>query len=169
MRIKKIIALLMCLVMALPLFGCSFIENAVDRFKNDPKKQEKADAEQIFEYLKEEDIDSLCELFSPEVRKTHSLKSEWKYFFKKLDGNVVSYKKLQYQNEGYGVDKDGEVYDSHFSVNYSGVKTDNGTVYKQFGFYHVRVNKNDPDSEGLQVFTMQIPDTGEWITVGGEY
>ena len=46
------------------------------------------------------------------------------------------------------------------------MKTDKGTVYKQFGYQHIRVSKNEPDSVGLLTFTMQDPDTGEWTTVG---
>ena len=65
-------------------------------------------------------------------------------------------------------DKNGEVCDSHISVNYAGAQTDNGTVYEEFGYYHVKASKEDPDSVGITVFTMKDPDTGNWITVGGE-
>ena len=168
MRIKKVLALMMSLVLAFPMFGCTFIDRAVKAYEDDPKRDEKEYAEQVFEYLKNEDIDSLCELFAPEVSVEHSLESEWKYFFDHVDGNIVSYKGLKYPGEGIGKDQDGEVYDSHISVNYSEVKTDNGTVYEEFGYYHVKVNRDDPDSVGLVLFTMQDPDTGNWITVGGE-
>lgn len=165
---KRITALLMSLVMLFSLSGCQIVDNVAKSIKDDPKNGEKEYAEQVFEYLKNEDIDSLCELFAPEVSVEHSLESEWKYFFDHVDGNIVSYKGLKYPGEGIGKDQDGEVYDSHISVNYSGVKTDNGTVYEEFGYYHVKVNRDDPDSVGLVVFTMQDPDTGNWITVGGE-
>ncbi|WP_034450330.1 DUF5104 domain-containing protein [Butyrivibrio sp. AE2032] len=167
-NIKRLTAILMCAVMALSVCSCSFVERVVDKVKNDPKKLEKADAEQIFEYLKNEDIESLCALFSPEVKKHHNLELEWEIFFDNLDGNLVSYKSLSYPGEGGSTDKNGEVIDSHISVNYNGVTTDTGTQYKEFGYYHVRVNRNDPDSEGLTVFTMQLPVSGNWISVGGE-
>jgi hypothetical protein len=165
---KRFTALLMSLVMLFPLSGCQIVDNVSKSIKDDPKNGEKEYAEQVFEYLKNEDIDSLCELFAPEVSVEHSLESEWKYFFDHVDGNIVSYKGLKYPGEGIGKDQDGEVYDSHISVNYSEVKTDNGTVYEEFGYYHVKVNRDDPDSVGLVLFTMQDPDTGNWITVGGE-
>ncbi len=60
--IKRISAIVLCALMSFQIFGCALIKNA----KNDPKKLEKPDAEQIFEYIKNEDIDSLCDLFSPE-------------------------------------------------------------------------------------------------------
>lgn len=168
MRIKKHVALFMSLVMLFSLSGCQIVDNAVKTIKDDPKYGEKEYAEQVFEYLKNEDIDSLCELFAPDVRAEHSLESEWKNFFNHMDGKIVSYEGLQYPGEGLGKDKDGKVYDSHISVNYAGAKTDNGIVYEEFGYYHVKVSSDDPDSVGLIVFTMQDPDTGNWITVGGE-
>lgn len=167
MRIKKVLALMMSLVLAFSVFGCSLVGRALKAHEDDPKTGEKEYAEQVFEYIKNEDIDSLCELFAPEVSENHSVRAEWKYFFSHLDGKVVSYKSISYQNEGLGKNG-GEVYDSHISVNFKGVKTDKGTVYDQFGYYHVKVNSNDPDSEGMQVFTMQDPETGNWTTVGGE-
>ena len=162
MRIKRFGALVLCVLMALQLFGCALIKN----IKNDPKNLEKPDAEKIFEYIKDEDIDSLCELFSPEVKKNHDLEKEWEEFFEKMDGKAVSYDKIKFMNEGVGTDKDGEVYKMHVGINYNNVKTDKGTVYKEFGYQHIRVSKSDPDSEGLLTFTMKDPDTGEWTTVG---
>ena len=166
MRIKKHVALFMSLVMLFSLSGCQIVDNAVKTIKDDPKYGEKEYAEQVFEYLKNEDIDSLCGLFAPEVSADHSLKSEWKYFFDHVDGKIVSYKSLRYPNEGQGNDKDGEVYDSHISVDYVGVRTDNGTVYEIFGYFHVKVSRDDPDSVGMTVFSMQDPETGNWISVG---
>jgi hypothetical protein len=54
----------------------------------------------------------------------------------------------------------------HISVNYDSMKTDKGTVYKNFGYYRERVLRDDPEAEGLSTFTMQDPGTGDWITVG---
>lgn len=168
MRIKKVLALMMSLVLVFPLFGCTFIERAVKAYEDDPKRDEKEYAEQVFEYLKNEDIDSLCELFAPEVSEDHSVRAEWKNFFSHLDGKAVSYKSISYPNEGLEKDQNGEICDSHISVNFNGVKTDKGTVYEEFGYYRVKVSSNDPDSEGMHVFTLKDPETGEWLTVGGE-
>ena len=165
MNRRKIMALLMSLVMLFSMSGCQMVERVVKTINDDPKHGEKEYAEQLFEYLKNEDIDSLCELFAPYVSDEHSLKSEWKYFFDHIDGKIVSYKSLKYPGEGSGADN-GEVYESHISVTYVGAKTDNGTVYEEFGYYHVKVNRDDPDSVGLIVFTAKDPDTGNWITVG---
>ena len=101
-----------------------------------------------------------------EVKKEHDLEKEWEEFFDKMDGKADSYKKLSFPNEGVGTDKDGEVYKMHISVNYDSMKTDKGTVYKNFGYYRERVLRDDPEAEGLSTFTMQDPGTGDWITVG---
>ncbi len=161
-NIKRVSALVLCVFMSFQIFGCALMKIT----QNDPKKLEKPDAEQIFEYIKNEDTDSLCALFSPEVKKSHDLEKEWQEFFERMDGKAESYKSISYPNEGVGKDKDGEVYKMHISVNYNDVKTANGTVYKEFGYYRVRVNKSDPEAEGLSTFTMQDPGTGDWITVG---
>ena len=100
------------------------------------------------------------------MKKNHDLEKEWEDFFEKMDGKAVSYKKISFPNEGVGKDENGEVYKMHVAVNYNNLKTDKGTVYKQFGYQHIRVSKSDPDSVGLLTFTMQDPDTGEWTTVG---
>lgn len=161
-NIKRVSALVLCVFMSFQIFGCALLKNV----QNDPKKLERPDAEQIFEYIKNEDIGSLCGLFSPEVKKSHDLEKEWQEFFERMDGKAESYKSISYPNEGVGKDKDGEVYKMHISVNYNDVKTANGTVYKEFGYYRVRVSKSEPETEGLTTFTMKDPDTGEWITVG---
>lgn len=168
MNMRKAISLLTVILIAFSLFGCSFINRINKTVQEDPKRIEKENAVQIFEYLKNEDIESLSGLFSKEAEAKHSIRSEWESFFKRVDGKIVSYKSIRYPAEGSGKDKNGEVYDSHISVNYVDVTTDNGTVYKEFGYYRVQVSKNDPDSVGLSVFSMKDPKTGEWITVGGE-
>ena len=161
-NIKRVSALVLCVLMSFQIFGCALLKNV----QNDPKKLEKPDAEQIFEYIKNEDIGSLCGLFSQKVKKEHDLEKEWEEFFDKMDGKADSYKKLSFPNEGVGTDKDGEVYKMHISVNYDSMKTDKGTVYENFGYYRERVLRDDPEAEGLSTFTMQDPGTGDWITVG---
>lgn len=168
MRLRKEISLFLCLAAAFAVFGCDLAARGKKAYEQDPKRIEKENAEKIFEYLKNEDIDSLCELFSKESQKHHNIRNEWESFFRHVDGKIVSYKSISYPNEGLEKDGNGEVNDSHISVNYAGVTTGNGTVYKEFGYYRVQVSKKDPDSEGLSVFTMKDPVSGEWITVGGE-
>ena len=157
------------LMLALTLFlsGCG---STADLERTNPKKLAKKEAEEIFEYIKAEDIDSLVALFSNDVKKTHDLKEEWKTFFEELDGKAVSYESISFPGEGMGVDKDGNIYDSHLTINYNNVKTDSGTTYTEFGYYQTRIDTAHPDREGINVFTFQIVDKegnkGEFFTVG---
>ena len=80
MNHRRIMALLVSLIMLFSLSGCQVVDNAVKSINDDPKNGEKEYAEQVFEYLKNEDIGSLCELFAPDVRAEHDLESEWKSF-----------------------------------------------------------------------------------------
>ncbi|MCR5543511.1 MAG: DUF5104 domain-containing protein [Eubacterium sp.] len=161
-------AIIMMLVLLLMLLsGCG---STADLERTNPKKLAKKEAEEIFEYIKAEDINSLVALFSHDVQKTHNLKEEWKNFFEKLDGKAISYESVSFPGEGMGVDKDGNIYDSHLSINYNNVKTDNGTTYTEFGYFQTRIDTAHPDREGINVFTFQMVDKdgnkGEYITVG---
>ena len=54
-NIKRVSALVLCVFMSFQIFGCALMKIT----QNDPKKLERPDAEQIFEYIKNEDIGSL--------------------------------------------------------------------------------------------------------------
>ena len=136
-----------------------------------PKKLARKEAEQIFEYLKNEDIASLTALFSQDAKDNHDLEKEWKDFFSRIDGKFTGYGGISFPGEGMGVDKEGVIYDSHLSINYNDSVTDTGAVYTQIGYYQTRINTADPRIEGINIFTVMIPgkdgEKGEYITVGG--
>lgn len=154
-----IISITLILAFILNLTGCS-------RFVSD-KHLVKKEAEEIFRMLQDEDIEGLSAKFSKDSRKYHNIEMEWESFFKQLDGKLVSYSGISFPGEGTGVDKDGTVYESHLSVQYNNVKTDTGTVYKAFGYHQTRTDTKTPALEGINVFTMKLPDTGDYISVGG--
>lgn len=147
--------------------GCSkFIED-MNSERYGAKRLAKKEAEEIFKMLKEEDVEGLSALFSEDSRIEHSIETEWKLFFERLDGKVVSYSGISFPGEGMGVDENGVIYDSHLSINYNNVKTDTGTVYKEFGYYQTRIDTRNPDLEGINVFVAKHPDTNTYIDVGG--
>lgn len=84
--------------------------------RNYPLKLAREEAEEIFKYLQNKDIDSLTALFSEKVKSSHDIKAEWEEFFNKIDGNIVSYDGLSFPGEGMGIDKENVVFDSHLSV-----------------------------------------------------
>lgn len=157
--VSGIISVALILAVILNFSGCS-------RFVSD-KHLVKKEAEEIFRMLQDEDIEGLSAKFSKDSRKYHNIEMEWESFFKQLDGKLVSYSGISFPGEGKGVDKDGTVYESHLSVNFKNVKTDTGTVYKDFGYYQTRIDTRNPDLQGINVFTMKDPETGTYYNVGG--
>ena len=154
-----IISITLILAFILNLTGCG-------RFESD-KHLVKKEAEEIFRMLQDEDIEGLSAKFSKDSRKYHNIEMEWELFFKQLDGKLVSYSGISFPGEGTGVDKDGTVYESHYTVEFKNVKTDKGTVYQSFGYYLTRTDTKEPELEGIDVFSMKHPGTGEYVTVGG--
>ena len=162
-----IISITLVLAILLSFTDCSkFIED-MNSERYGAKRLAKKEAEEIFRMLQEEDIEGLSALFSEDSRKYHNIEMEWELFFDRLDGKVVSYSGISFPGEGMGVDKDGVIYDSHLSINFKNVKTDTGTVYKEFGYYQTRIDTRNPELEGINVFTAQIPGTNTFIDVGG--
>lgn len=162
-----IISITLVLAILLCFTGCSkFIED-MNSERYGAKRLAKKEAEEIFRMLQEEDIEGLSALFSEDSRKYHNIEMEWELFFDRLDGKVVSYSGISFPGEGMGVDKDGVIYDSHLSINFKNVKTDTGMVYKEFGYYQTRIDTRNPELEGINVFTAQIPGTNTFIDVGG--
>ena len=157
--VSGIISVALILAVILNFTGCS-------RFESD-KHLVKKEAEEIFRMLQDEDIEGLSAKFSKDSRKYHNIEMEWESFFKQLDGKLVSYSGISFPGEGTGVDKDGTVYESHYTVEFKNVKTDKGTVYQSFGYYLTRTDTKEPDLEGICVFSMKHPGTGEYVTVGG--
>ena len=164
MKNKKLLRLILLCILVGLLCGCGSTSTA-DLERRNPKKLARKEADEIFEYIKAEDIPSLVDYFSQDVKDTHDLEQEWKVFFEKLDGKVVSYDSVSFPGEGMGVDKDGNIYDSHLSINYNKVKTDTGAVYDQFGYYQTRIDTKKPDREGVNLFTVQL-ENKEFYTVG---
>ena len=147
--------------------GCSRINADRNSERYGAKNLAKKEAEEIFKMLQEEDIEGLSARFSKDSRKYHNIEMEWESFFKHIDGKLVSYSGISFPGEGMGVDKEGVIYDSHLSVNFKNVKTDKGTVYKEFGYYQTRIDTRNPELVGINVFTMKDPESGTFINVGG--
>ena len=154
-----IVIVMLIIAVILNFTGCS-------RFVSD-KRLAKKEAEENFRMLQDEDIEGLSSKFSEDSRKYHNIEMEWELFFKHIDGKVVSCSGISFPGEGKGVDKDGTVYESHLSINFKNVKTDTGTVYKDFGYYQTRIDTRNPDLQGINVFTMKDPETGTYYNVGG--
>ena len=125
--------------------------------KYDPKRLAKDEAEEIFEYLKAKDIDKLTALFSKSAGSEQGLKNEWEKFFESIDGNIESYKSLDFPGEGITIDKNGEITDPHLDIEYKKVTTDKGAEY-EIGYYQTRKYPKNTDIEGINLFFVYIYD-----------
>lgn len=156
-KIKNAISIMLIISM---LSGCGMtgvFESKSDGFyeRHDPKKLAAKEADTVFEYLKNEDIDSLIELFSDDVKSSHDLEAEWQAFFDHIDGNIESYDGLSFPGEGMNIDKDGEIYDSHLTVRFNNVVTSNNKTYVAISYYQRRIYKEEPSSEGINIFSIK--------------
>ena len=163
---RGIISITLIIAVLFSFTGCRILEDRNSE-RYGAKNLAKKEAEEIFKMLQEEDIEGLSARFSKDSRKYHNIEMEWESFFKHIDGKLVSYSGISFPGEGMGVDKEGVIYDSHLSVNFKNVKTDKGTVYKEFGYYQTRIDTRNPELVGINVFTMKDPESGTFINVGG--
>ena len=165
--VSSIISITLIFAVLFSFTGCSkFIED-LNSERYGAKRLAKKEAEEIFKMIQEEDIEGLSALFSEDSRTYHNIEMEWELFFEHMDGHVVSYSGISFPGEGMGVDKDGNIYDSHLSVNFKNVKTDTGVVYKEFGYYQTRIDTRNPELEGINVFVAQVKGSDTYIDVGG--
>ncbi len=145
------------------------VESAIDSKseeyleKYDPKSLAKDEAEEIFEYLKAKDIDKLTALFSKSAGSEEGLKNQWKKFFESIDGNIESYKSLDFPGEGMTIDKNGEITDSHLDIEYKKVTTDKGAEY-EIGYYQTRKYPKNTDIEGINLFCINYRDEKGLLT-----
>lgn len=149
--IKKGIAIVLSLTMLASVASCSELH---------PANKAKREAKKIFKYLKNEDTKKLNKLFSDDVRLTHDLDDEWDVFFDSIDGNIVSYGRIQSQGEGGRYDW-GKVTYSDIVISIEDVKTDTGMVYNSISYYQIRVDKQHPEREGISLFSLEIPSDNE--------
>lgn len=89
-----------------------------------------------------------------------NLDDEWEAFFDSIDGNIVSYGKIQSGGEEVYYDY-GRVTYSQIVINITDVKTDTGMVYDSISYSQTRVNKKHPEREGIGLFCLQIPSDNE--------
>lgn len=151
------------------LSGCGHYDASEDNVKDNstksssrlyeyhPENNAKKEAEMYFEYLKEKNIQSLIDLFSSKVQKSHNLRKEWNEFFETIDGNIASYEKITYLGEEVRVDNFRVSY-SDIVIRFENVKTDRGELYKRIDYRQLRVDVNHPEAEGISVFSISIPD-----------
>ena len=133
-------------------------------------KETKEEAEQLFEYLKNEDIENLSSLFCQKKRDEHDLKNECEEFFEELDDKFVSYEKLETmvtQRTCYH----GEIELMVVSVKFKNITMQSGKTYEEINYYTDTRNTNRPEKEGIGALGLIIGENEDgWIqlTIGVE-
>ena len=107
----------------------------------------------FFEYLKNEDIESLSNLFSKNKKDTHNLNEEWKSFFEEIDGKITDYDKMAFTETLKNVSK-GEITYLVIQAEFKNVKTDTGQVYSEMEYSKIIKSNHDNSSEGIATFTL---------------
>ena len=152
MRQKKnrFLCLIVVLLFTLSVSGCYFLQYSKLR------RNEIRSAKEFFEYLKDEDIDSLVDLFSDEVQDTCDLEEEWEEFFDVIDGNIESYDRLRVTYSEQFID-DGNITRCLLEVVFLDVTTDEGEEYDRLE-YHTFVVHSDRDKLGITVVSLEDDD-----------
>ena len=129
-------------------------------------KTAKEDGKQFFEYLKEEDIQSLSDLFSENEKNKYDLKKEWKAFFEQIDGNFVSYDEMSFD------ENQRTFYDNQLSkligyVEFTNIKTSTGHIYEKMGYSIILKYSYDSKEEGVSGFSLrkERDENGELVMI----
>ena len=111
-------------------------------------KEAKEEAEQIFDYLKEEDISSLSSLFSENQRKNYDLEKEWKTFFEQINSKIIDYETIDVFESQRTFSDDNLSY-LLLRIEFKNVKTDSGQIYKKIRYSKTARCISDSDKEGV--------------------
>ena len=154
---KKGLSLIICVLFAGSVCGCYIGADAKLR------RREHKTALKLFEYIQDEDIDSLVEMFAEDTADHHDLEQEWEDFFDEVDGDIESYGRLQVSVVEEWVD-DWKTTRAMLQVTFSDVTTDEGTVYDELCYTSYAVH-SDPDMVGINV--LELSSDNDDIIVGG--
>lgn len=155
--LKKALSLIVCVLFAGSVCGCYIGSGAKYR------RKEHRTALKVFEYIQDEDIDSLVELFSEDAADRHDLEQEWEDFFDAVDGDIESYDRLQISVSEERVDR-GEITRIHLQVRFRDVTTDEGAEYDELVYMTYPVHS---DSDYLGITVLELISDDDEIVVGG--
>ena len=107
-------------------------------------------ANQVYEALKEKDIESIKKVFAPCIAEKYDLDKEIKKLFKKIEGNVVSVQKAEGWTGGYQHDAEKGYLYVRSEESLRNIKTDTGKTYcmKLYGYYS---NSQSEDKVGINL------------------
>jgi len=145
----SITMLLLCISMFL-LSGCG-VNKVIEETRL--CEEAKAEGEQVFEYLKNEDIESLSDLFCQNKKDSANLEEKWQVFFDAIDGKIISYDKYSCEENMRTFSK-GELTYLVLAIKYSNIKTDTGKIYEYLTYTTTAKNSNSNLDEGVSNFIL---------------
>ena len=154
---KKLLCMVMVLLFTLSISGCYFMQYSK------LKRKESENAKEFFNYLKDEDIDGLVNMFSDDIRDSFDLEECWEEFFDVVDGDIESYDRYHVTYLEQFID-DGKITRCLLKVEFSGVTTDEGVEYDTLE-YQTYVVHSDDDQLGL--CKIRLRDDDEFLSVIG--
>ena len=147
---RKFILSALLVIVTLVFTSCSW-EKVVEEDRL--VKETKEEAEQFFEYLKNEEADNLSSLFCDEKQNEHDLDTEWKHFFDQLNDKFVSYDNIETMVTQRSV-YDGKIERLDVSVTFTNIKMKSGKEYRKMGYY--KIVKSDVFPEKIGIGTVKL-------------
>lgn len=158
---KKRILLCFFTMIYIMTSGCSF------EVSDDIDKTGIITGKKVFQYLKDNDYESIKMLFCETTQKDHDLDSELDHMNNLFKGNVLSYDKIRVTNSGSAVNK-GKTENSHVSINIENIITDTGDRFS-VSFYELIEYPENSDHEGIQQLSLWTGDEQEDRYIVGEF
>ncbi len=149
-HIKPIIMLSLFLLELISFSGCG-----INRVKEETKllKEAKKETSVFFEFLKNEDIEGLSNLFNQNKKNTHNLNKEWQTFFDDIDGKITDYERMTFTETRKEV-SEGKITYLVVQAEFKDVKTDTGQVYGEMKYSKIIKANYDTNLEGINDFTL---------------
>ena len=157
---RRIISLVLISVIVLCTGGCYAIRDYKMR------RNERKTANKVFEYLQEEDTDSLEGLFSEEADDNNDIEEQLDDFFDAIDGRIESYDHVNITVTEKWIDNYQVTY-ALISVVFYEVTTDTGTEYHFIEYQNIVIDEDNPDELGLFSIRVLGQDDDIDLTVGG--
>ena len=156
---KRVFVLVLCVAVMFGTCGC-YLGSAAKERKSAHRK-----ALKFFEYIKDENIDKLTDMFSDDSRSEYDVEEQWEHFFDSVDGQIKSYGDLKDTDSEVWYDG-GKVTHAVIRVRFTDVVTDEGVRYDEIGYDHV-ITDSDKDAVGIMVLEILDSEEESVAVVGG--
>ena len=144
-----------CTILLMVLISVLFTSCGIKKIQDETRlsKEVEKESTQVFDYLKNEDIKSLSDLFCQNQKDNSDIEEKWKIFYESIDGKILAYDKLSC-TETMRTFSDGKLTYLVFRIEYSDVKTDTGRIYEKLIYSTTAKDIDDSNEEGISNFIL---------------